>query len=264
MKLVLWIGNDPNQYALANKLAEHFDIVGIVLETKHVPIKKKKPTLKSYWNKIIVRLFYKWIPNTWFQLMTYYRKKYPNLPNTQVFEVNNINDVETKTLTEKLNADLIVVSGTYLVKKSTLATKSTHGIANLHTGLSPYIKGGPNCTNWCIATKQFELIGNTIMWIDEGIDSGNLILTEQTRFKGDESFFDIHKKVMNHAHELYIRAIRDVEKGTAFNVPQNNICTGAIYYTKDWNWKAHKQLKKNFTYFQTDYNSKIIQPLTVS
>jgi len=263
MKLVLWIGNDPNQYALAHKLATQFDVVGIVLETKSVPNKKKKLTFSMYVSKVVVRLFYKKIPATWFALMDEYRAEYPNLPATKVFKVNNINDPETKTLTEELSPDLIVVSGTYLVKKVTLSTKSKHGIVNLHTGLSPYIKGGPNCTNWCIATRQFEFIGNTIMWIDEGIDSGNLILTEQTVFTGNESILEVHRKVMNHAHELYIRAIINISNGTAKNVVQSTIATGTIYYTKDWNWKAHASLLLNFKHFKNEVNSPKTKPVEV-
>ena len=177
--------------------------------------------------------------------------------------MNNINDAETKSFTETLAADLIVVSGTYLVKKNTLSTKSTHGIVNLHTGLSPYIKGGPNCTNWGIATRQFEFIGNTIMWIDEGIDSGNLILTEQTTFTGNESFFDVHRKVMNHAHDLYAKAIINISNGTAKNVVQSTIALGTVYYTKDWAWKAHAALLRNFKHFKNEVNAPKSQPKVV-
>lgn len=263
MKLVLWIGNDPNQYALAYKLAAQFDVVGIVLETKSNPPKKKKLTFSMFVSKVLVRLFYKKIPATWFALMDEYRAQYPKLPATKVFKVNNINDPETKTLTEELSPDLIVVSGTYLVKKETLSTKSKHGIVNLHTGLSPYIKGGPNCTNWCIATRQFELIGNTIMWIDEGIDSGNLILTEQTPFTGNESLLEVHRKVMNHAHDLYLRAINNIENNTAQNVPQDKIGSGTVYYTKDWTWKAHAALLRNFKNFKNEVNGSKSQPKVV-
>jgi methionyl-tRNA formyltransferase len=263
MKLVLWIGNDPNQYALAHKLAAQFDVVGIVLEMKSVPSKKKKLTFSMLMSKVLVRLFFKRIPATWFALLDEYRVAYPNLPDTKVFKVNNINDPETKTLTEELSPDLIVVSGTYLVKKNTLSTISTQGIVNLHTGLSPYIKGGPNCTNWCIATQQFELIGNTIMWIDEGIDSGNLILTEQTAFTGTESFLEVHRKVMNHAHDLYAKAIINISNGTAKNVVQSTIAPGTVYYTKDWAWKAHAQLLRNFKHFKTEVNRTRTQPKIV-
>lgn len=48
------------------------------------------------------------------------------------------------------------------------------------------------------------------MWIDEGIDTGNIITTEQTPLRGNESLFQIHLKVMDHAHDLYLRSIEVV------------------------------------------------------
>ena len=47
MKLLLWIGNESNQRALANKLANDFDIVGIITESKQ---HKRKLTLKKIFN----------------------------------------------------------------------------------------------------------------------------------------------------------------------------------------------------------------------
>jgi methionyl-tRNA formyltransferase len=101
------------------------------------------------------------------------------------------------------------------------------------------------------------------MWIDEGIDSGNLILTEQTAFTGAESFLEVHRKVMNHAHDLYAKAIINISNGTAKNVVQSTIAPGTVYYTKDWTWKAHAQLLRNFKHFKTEVNRTRTQPKIV-
>jgi methionyl-tRNA formyltransferase len=263
MRIVLWIGNDPNQYALANKIAKEFDVVGIVLETKESN-RKFNYTLRTLMDKVIIRLLFRFIPETWFELLSDYRKNYPRLPKSPILNVKDINDPTTKKFTEDLNPDLICISGTYLIKKETLSTKCSIGKINLHTGLSPYIKGGPNCTNWCISLGQFELIGNTIMWIDEGIDSGNLILTEQTKFTGAETFFDIHKKVLEHAHELYLRAIMNIKNDTAQNIPQSSIAKGKLFLTRDWNLKAHFCLAKNLREFKNKHNQKVLHPKTVN
>jgi methionyl-tRNA formyltransferase len=262
MRIVLWIGNDPNQHALANKIAEKFDVVGIVLETKEGQ-GRVKYTFKTLMDKLIIRLFFRFVSKTWFELLEDYHKEFPVLPATRIIQVGNINDKSVKDFTESLNPDLICVSGTYLVKKEMLSTKCVKGKINLHTGLSPYIKGGPNCTNWCISTGQFELIGNTIMWIDEGIDSGNLILTEQTKFDGTESFLEIHRKVLDHAHELYLEAIDRIISGSAQNVPQDSIAIGRLYLTREWNWRAHFNLARNLRHFHNMNNQKRFCPKTV-
>ncbi|MCC5924250.1 MAG: hypothetical protein JJT77_10715 [Crocinitomicaceae bacterium] len=260
MRVVLWIGNEPNQIALANKIAQEFTLVGIVLETKEPGV---RPTLFSFrtLDKAFTRLFFGFVARTWEKLLLNYKKNFPNLPSVEVLHVKNINDDKTKLFTENLKADLICVSGTHLVRNKTLQTFSTHGIINLHTGLSPYVKGGPNCTNWCIANNSFELIGNTIMWIDAGIDTGNLILTEQTALRKTDSFFEIHQKVMEHAHELYLKAINNVLKGTAKSIPQNTIDKGVVFYSKQWNLYQHWRLYKHLNNLKSF--KKIKHPIVV-
>ena len=123
------------------------------------------------------------------------------------------------------------------------------GILNLHTGLSPYIKGAPNCTNWCIATEQYHLIGNTVMWIDSGIDSGNIATTEFTEFNGNEDLAAIHIKVMEHAHNLYLRAIKKIVNKECPNIKQDEIAKGVTYYTKQWELKQKINLVRNVKKF---------------
>jgi len=252
MNIVLWIGDAPNQKALANKLHSILPIAGIVTETR-----KQKPRLSfsKITEKIIEKIFLNKISRSWFGLMNYYEKKYPDYPDTKFLNVENINSDLAYDFTDQLKPDLVVVSGTSLIRKKLLSLKPSIGIINLHTGLSPYIKGGPNCTNWCIATKQFHLIGNTVMWIDAGIDTGNIIATEFTSFTGSESLAEVHIKVMEHAHDLYIRSMQKLNSGMKTNVPQNNIDKGITYYTRQWRLKQKIGLVRNFKSFKKEINS---------
>jgi folate-dependent phosphoribosylglycinamide formyltransferase PurN len=85
----------------------------------------------------------------------------------------NVNDPITLQFLEETRAELVLVSSTTLVGKDIINwAEARMGILNLHTGLSPYINGGPNCANWCLAEMQFHLIGNTVHWVDRGVDSG--------------------------------------------------------------------------------------------
>jgi methionyl-tRNA formyltransferase len=242
MKILLWIGNEPNQKALANKLAEKFNVVGVITETR---TSKRKITPNKIINSVFEKIFLSSINKSWWGLHAYYNKKYKNYPNVKRLDVENINSIEAYDFTVEQTPDLIVVSGTRLIKDKMLSVESKHGILNLHTGLSPYIKGGPNCTNWCIATKQFHLVGNTIMWIDEGIDSGNILTTQQTEIDWKKSLLDIHINVMEHAHQLYEKAIQFIQLGGTSNVSQADICEGKTYYTKDWKLKQKIDLVRN-------------------
>ena len=247
MKIVLWVGNESNQQALANKIQALYPIAGIVTESrKHKP----KITLTKLFEKVIEKLFLSDIGKSWMGMKSFYEKKYPAFPATKIIDVENINSPVVFDFTKEINPDLIIVSGTSLIKEQLLKLKPTIGIINLHTGLSPYIKGGPNCTNWCIATKQFHLIGNTIMWIDKGIDTGNIITTALTSFTGDEDLLEIHIKVMEHAHSLYLKAIDFLAKGGSSNIPQSEIVKGTTYYSKQWGLKEKINLIRNMEAFR--------------
>ncbi|UEG50558.1 hypothetical protein LK994_03620 [Ferruginibacter lapsinanis] len=247
MKIVLWIGDGANHKALANKINVAFPIDGIIVETKK---RSHKLTLTKLFDKITEKLFLPAIARSWWGMQQYYSNKFPVYPPAKLLQVENINDQTAYDLTQEITPDLIIVSGTRLVKEKMLSFKPTIGILNLHTGLSPYIKGGPNCTNWCIATKQFHLIGNTVMWIDQGIDTGNIVTTECTRFDGKESLLEIHIKVMEHAHDLYTRAIKKVAEGKRTEVDQKGITEGITYYSKQWGLKEKINLIRNLNQFR--------------
>jgi|AntAceMinimDraft_14_1070370.scaffolds.fasta_scaffold09166_5 methionyl-tRNA formyltransferase len=254
MNLLLWIGNEPNQKALANKLAKEFNVVGIVTESRPF---KRKITFKKIFNSLYEKIFLPEINKSWWGMKNYYELEYSNYPNVKHIDVENINSEEAYNFSKNLNPDLIIVSGTRLVKKKMLSINSEKGILNLHTGLSPYIKGGPNCTNWCIATKQFHLVGNTIMWIDEGIDSGNIVTTEFTEVNWGKSLLDVHIKVMEHAHQLYVKSIKYIEQGNNSNIKQSNISIGKTYYSKEWKLKNKINLIRNFREAQKNKIEKL-------
>ena len=268
MKILLWIRNENTQKALANKIAEHMPIAGIITESRKSSLKR---SFKDYYEKIYEKLFLPSVGKAWWKMLEHYQNLYPEYPKTEILDVENINSEEAYNFSIKIQPDLIIVSGTRLVKEKMLSIAPSKGITNLHTGLSPYIKGGPNCTNWCIATKNFHLIGNTVMWIDLGIDTGNLITTELTPFSGKEkNLLDVHITVMEHAHDLYIRALKKIYSGeTVPNVPQNTITNGITFYNKQWNLQQKKNLIYNFPLFlkylnTNDFKNQQKEVITVS
>lgn len=252
MKIVLWIGNEPNQKAFANKLHEKFPISAIVTETRQ---SKRNFTLRLIFEKIIEKIILSSIGKAWWEMLKKYDEKYPNYPDTEILDVENINSELVYNFTAKYNPDLILVSGTRLVKEKMLNIKPSIGILNLHTGLSPYVKGGPNCTNWCIANKDFHLIGNTIMWIDKGIDTGNILTTEFTTINGNENLLGLHIEVMEHAHNLYINAVKFLYSGKHQSIKQSDIANGKTYFTKQWTLKQKINLIRNFSQLKKDFEN---------
>jgi hypothetical protein len=260
--IVIWCGGAPNQKALANKIAGQFRVAGIVVdEQPGKPVSRKWPQLPALiWDRFIFRSIY----GAWKNLMQVYSTRFPEWPaNVPLLRVKGINSEETVKFTRQLNPDLIIVSGTALVRQPLLDIPATIGIINLHTGLSPYVKGGPNCTNWCIANNAWHLTGNTIMWLNAGIDSGNIITTETIDIRNAVSLDDAHIRVMEHAHDLYLRAINYLlETASPYNsIPQAQLGKGKLFLNRMWTADKRKQLLRNWKKRNT--HSNIAKPVII-
>lgn len=245
-KIVIWCGNAPNQRALAGKLASKYKLAGIVID-EHRSIPKKR-NLFALIAGITDRIRFSPIYTAWKKLMAHYGAQYPEWPDVPLLRVPAINDPQTASFTGTFAPDLIIVSGTGLIKKPLVNLPVATGIINLHTGLSPFVKGGPNCTNWCIANNEWHLTGNTIMWLNAGIDSGNIITTERIDIRGERTLFLAHLAVMEHAHDLYLRAVDYLlyNAGVHNSVQQDIIGKGNLYLTKMWTAGKRQALLKNW------------------
>jgi hypothetical protein len=261
-KIVLWCGSAPNQRAFAYKVHREFGLAGIVIDEKKSTVQKKQST--GILKRIFQRLRFRNIHNAWTGLQNYYREKYPEWPSVPILRTDTINSQDAFNFTTGINPKLIVVSGTNLVKEPLLSIPVEIGIINLHTGLSPYVKGGPNCTNWCIANNDWHLVGNTIMWINAGIDTGNIITTETTDIRSCKSLLRAHIQVMEHAHALYLRSISYLLNSAPpyRSVPQNTIDKGHLYLSKMWDGKQKAQLLKNWMNRKSSVLNE--QPVTIN
>jgi methionyl-tRNA formyltransferase len=74
--------------------------------------------------------------------------------------------------------------------------------------------------NWAIINGDRET-GVTIMLMDEGVDSGDILLQEKTDIDADETFDDLHERLSAMGSGLLIRAVKGVVDGTISGTPQD-------------------------------------------
>jgi methionyl-tRNA formyltransferase len=258
MRIVVLTCEHSNQIALCNKLAGAAELAAVVC-SRNIARKRPKHSTRILLNRVQYRLLGRPLVRSWFAVMERYRSLYPELPPCEVLRVDNINDGATIDVIERHDPDLVVVSGTNLVGRKVITSSTKRlGIINLHTGISPYVKGGPNCTNWCLAEGTFHLIGSTVMWLDPGIDTGMIVATERTPLNGSETLFSLHWKVMEHAHDLYLRSIQALAAGHPVpRVLQSDLGEGRTFYTADWGGSAMLRALINYKrfYSQTLFSS---------
>jgi methionyl-tRNA formyltransferase len=245
VKIVLLFSQDANQRALAHRIAGVSPVTEIIA-CKPAPSGRAKGAAQL--GRLVRGIAGLPLRKAWFGMLGRYEREYPEFPIEPILSVTDINDHAVAMAIDRIAPDLALVSGTNLLRQPLIDLISRTGrIMNLHTGISPYIKGGPNCTNWCLATGRFDLIGNTVMWIDRGIDSGNLVATEQTPLEGTESLAELHVKVMDHAHTLVLRCIERFVAGAPLpDVPQAEIGSGRLFLGRHWNAAAAARAVLNF------------------
>ena len=146
----------------------------------------------------------------------------PRMPvNCPGLTGNDVNDPKAVKFVHELKPDLICVNGTRLLRKPMLDLIPilNYGIINLHTGLSPYARGG-NCNLFVLLEGLPEWVGITIHHIDAGIDSGDIILTDQVQVKPDDIYQIIDARTFHAGIELMIKAIKQTVAGKAQRVKQ--------------------------------------------
>jgi methionyl-tRNA formyltransferase len=138
-----------------------------------------------------------------------------------VIEVENINAPAAVDMVRALRPDVVCINGTNLLREPMLALGPAirHGFVNLHTGLSPYSRGG-NCDLFMLLEGKPEYVGVTIHYIDKGIDSGDIILTARPALAVEDNYEMIEAKAFRLGNDLMVRAVRQLALGQAKRVPQ--------------------------------------------
>lgn len=234
MKVVVLIGPGANHRALAGRLHQIHPLAHVAIVTPPAP-KRRQPIMPRLAARTIA-----WpLRRAWFAMLDHYETvSTPGATSGGAATSRHldVNGASVSALIARERPELVVVSGTNLLRAPLIEQIAGHGrIMNLHTGISPYLKGGPNCTNWALALGRFALIGSTIMWLDRGIDTGNIIATEQTPLSGKERLDELHLRVMEHAHDLYARCYARAVAGEPLpSVAQATIGTGLLRRSRDW------------------------------
>ena len=156
-------------------------------------------------------------------------------PDVPRLDTPTVNSAEVGAFVEGLRPDLVCVSGTAIVRAPVIDMAPPLGMLNLHTGISPYYKGGPNCTLWCLANHEPWAIGSTIHVLDPGIDSGALVRTDRVAVAADATAASLAVDAMALGHDLYAETLtRYAQDGRPAPVPQSALGEGRTYYTREW------------------------------
>ena len=117
------------------------------------------------------------------------------------------------------NCDLIVFTGGGIIKKN-LLTIPKIGILNCHMGILPAYRG-MDCHTWSILNNDFDCIGLTTHFMDEGIDTGNILKTKKIRLDDIERYEDIEDALEFHMTDFTVQTILEINKSIYKELPQS-------------------------------------------
>lgn len=125
-----------------------------------------------------------------------------------IFSKSNISEIIKKI--SKPNFDIFIVSSfPYLLSKK-IYSLPRYGTLNIHAGALPRYRGY-HPLNWAIIRGE-ETIGVTIHYIDEGIDSGNIIAQETMPLTVHDDINSIKKRAIKIGERLLVKTVREIEK----------------------------------------------------
>lgn len=130
--------------------------------------------------------------------------------NLRVLQPTNLKDEEFIKELESLNANLQVVVAFRMLPKAVWQMPE-YGTFNLHASLLPQYRGAAPI-NWAIINGETET-GVTTFFIDEKIDTGNIILQKIEKILPEDNVGTLHDRLMNVGAALVVATCQQIEAG---------------------------------------------------
>jgi methionyl-tRNA formyltransferase len=119
-----------------------------------------------------------------------------------------------------LAPEVMVVVGYGQIIPQSIIDISPRGILNVHASLLPRYRGAAPI-QWAIARGE-TVTGVTIMRIDAGLDTGDLLLASETPIGPEETAIDLSACLARLGADLLVEALRGIEAGALLPRPQDH------------------------------------------
>lgn len=158
-----------------------------------------------------------------------------------VWQPEKINTPEMLQVLREQKPDCIVVAAFGQILKKDILTLPQYGCINIHASLLPRLRGAAPI-QWAVIQGD-EKAGVTTMWMDEGLDTGDMLLKKEVVLDPRETGGSLFDKLSLCGCELILETLDALEAGTVVRTPQTGETSYAKILTKelgniDWNRPA--------------------------
>ena len=141
-------------------------------------------------------------------------KEYALEKNIPVFQVEKVKkNVEFIEKIRSLKPDVIVVVAFGQILPMELLEIPRYGSINVHGSLLPQYRGAAPI-QWSIINGD-EYTGITTMYMDAGMDTGDMILKEKIKIEDDDNFGTLYEKMKKLCGKMIVETLEKVVEGTA-------------------------------------------------
>ncbi|MDE6318870.1 MAG: methionyl-tRNA formyltransferase [Lachnospiraceae bacterium] len=163
---------------------------------------------------------------------------------SRVFQPVKIKGPEPVETLRSYQADVCVVAAFGQILSEEILTMPKYGCVNIHASLLPKYRGaGP--IQWAIINGE-KITGVTIMRMDKGVDTGDMLLKAEVAIASDETADTLHDKLAAAGARLIVEALAKIEAGDVTPVKQNDedACHAKMLHKSmgkiDWQMEAEK------------------------
>lgn len=129
-----------------------------------------------------------------------------------VLQPRRVREQETIEELRKIEADVIVVVAFGQIIPKEILTMKKYGCINVHASLLPKYRGAAPI-QWAVIDGEKES-GVTTMQMDEGLDTGDMLLKAVVPLEKDETGGSLFDKLSGTGAELLLDTLAGLEKGT--------------------------------------------------
>lgn len=147
-------------------------------------------------------------------------KKYAISKNLTVLQPTNLKNESFLSDLKRLNAELQIVVAFRMLPK-TVWQMPKHGTFNLHASLLPAYRGAAPI-HWAIINGE-KTTGVTTFFIDEKIDTGEIILQKEIDIQDDETVGTLHDKLMHLGAQVVTKTVDIISEGNLKTIKQPDL-----------------------------------------
>ncbi len=137
----------------------------------------------------------------------------------EVYQPEKVKSSEFVETLKQINPDVIVVIAFGQILSKAILDIPKYGCINVHASLLPKYRGAAPI-QWAVIDGE-EITGVDTMYMEEGLDTGDIIDTKLVKLDAKETGGSLFDKLAVAGGELILETLEKLENGTATRTPQD-------------------------------------------